>query len=280
MLNVNNLALKALMTTSPPKQNLILAGVIALLAVDAATFFTVGKLNAAAVPIAPNDLDQSIHEYLISHPGVLREMSGLLQKQDQEARQQQFRKAVAGVRGDLIDAKGEAVSGDPEADITVVEFYDAQCPFCKAMAPDLEKLRKEDEHIRVVYREFPILGDASEIAAKAEMAAQRQGVYDKFHQTLMADKTPEHQLTEAKILALASSSGANIPSLKRDMAAKDISDRIGANRQLANALGVDATPGLIFLGPTPASDYLSPGLMTYDALKGRLAEMRRLASRP
>lgn len=225
----------------------------------------------------PSDLEKAMHAYLIAHPEVLREMSAKLMEKDQTDRQVKFEQALPDIRDQLTAPDQQATAGNPKGDVTIVEFYDVECPYCKALAPDLERLVKDDEHIRVVYREYPILGEMSTVGARAEIAAEKQGLYEKFHTAMMADHTPEHQLTEKHIFDLAEAAGLNMARLKSDMADASVEARIAANKADAAKLAISGTPGLIFLGPQNKENYLSAGIMSYDQMKAKLAELRLAA---
>lgn len=223
------------------------------------------------------DLEETIHAYLLAHPEVLREMSAKLMEKDQSDRQVKFKQALPDIRDQLTAADQVASAGNPKGDVTIVEFYDVECPFCKALTPDLDQLVKDDGYIRIVYREYPILGEMSTVGARAEIAAEKQGLYEKFHAALMADRTAEHQLTEKHIFELAEAAGLNVARLKSDMADASVEARIAANKADAAKLAISGTPGLIFLGPQNKESFLSAGIMSYDQMKAKLAELRLAA---
>jgi len=224
-----------------------------------------------------SDVDNEIRNYLLNHPELIRELQNKLQAQEAEARAKAMKVALAEVRNGLVAATGEAVAGGADADVTIVEFYDVECPFCKALAPDLERLIKEDTHVKIVFREFPILGAGSTSAAKAEIASQNQGRFEAFHNALMADKTPEHSLDEKHIFDIAKSTGLDVEKLKADIAAPTVDQRIAANREVAAKLSITGTPGLLFIGKNPVNDSVVPGILTFDALKAKIAEVRQIA---
>jgi protein-disulfide isomerase len=240
-----------------------------------ALFTTVVAAGAGAAE-TPADFDKAVHDYLLGHPEVLREMNQKLQEQDAAQRQKQMKAALTEVRDGLIAAVGEPAIGAVDADVTIVEFFDTECPFCKRIAPDLDRLAQADPHVRIVFRDFPILGVGSVIAAKAALASIQQNRYAEFHRALMADTTPEHQLDEKRVFAIAEALPLDLAKLKADMAPA-LDQRIAANRALAAKLAITGTPGLIFLGRTPDDDYISPGVMSFEAMTARLALMRHIA---
>ncbi|MDR3438195.1 DsbA family protein [Telmatospirillum sp.] len=217
----------------------------------------------------PASLDTAIHDYLLAHGDVVLQALQENGKRQQAAQMEQSRQALAGAHAALFDDATDPVAGNPAGGVTVVEFFDAECPFCKKVAPDLERLIAENSDIRVVYKEYPILGPGSVTAAKAALAAVRQGKYEAFHNALMADATPEHQLTEALILEIAKQRGLDVKRLTSDMQAPEIAAKITANVTLARQIGVNGTPALII------GDRLIPGAMPYDALVQAVSEVRQ-----
>jgi protein-disulfide isomerase len=142
------------------------------------------------------------------------------------------------------------VIGNPNADVTIVEFSDYNCPYCKAMEPRLAALLKADRKVKLVTVEFPILTPASMTGTRAALAAMRQGKnqnnYAAFHQALMRF---EGNLTDADVFDVAKSVGLDVARLKKDMAAPQVSDRIIANYNLARGIRVVQTPAVIVGGP-------------------------------
>lgn len=144
--------------------------------------------------------------------------------------------------------------GPADADVTIVEFFDYTCPYCKAAEPRLAALVARDRKLRLVPKEFPILTPASLVATRAALAADHQGKYRQFHQALMRY---EGQLTEEAIFATARKAGLDMTRLKRDMAAPEIADQIIANFNLARAIRVFQTPAFIVNGRVLSSESAS-----------------------
>ena len=141
---------------------------------------------------------------------------------------------------DLLHDAKSPVMGNAQGDVSIVVFTDYQCPYCKAAEPRLLQLLKDDGKVRFVVKDFPILGPASVVAAKAALAAAKQGKHDEFHVALMAFKG---QLQDDIIFATAKSVGLDVERLKRDMLSPDIADQLLANMNLARALKVSVVPG-------------------------------------
>jgi protein-disulfide isomerase len=138
------------------------------------------------------------------------------------------------------------VIGSPNADVTIVEFSDYNCPYCKAMEPRLEALLTADRRVKLVMLEYPILTPASLVGTRAALASMKQGKYAKFHQALMRF---EGNVTDADIFDVAKAVGLDVARLKKDMQAPDISDRIIANFNLARGIRAFQTPVVIVGGP-------------------------------
>jgi protein-disulfide isomerase len=143
---------------------------------------------------------------------------------------------------DLLHGPASHTLGNPNGDVTIIEFFDYACPYCKAAEPRLEAFLKADRNVRLVVEEFPILTPASAIASRAALAADRQGKYAAFHQALMLYRGG---LDEDAILGVAKDVGLNIQRLRRDMANPKLTAAIDANLKLAKTIGAHGTPTLI-----------------------------------
>ena len=152
-------------------------------------------------------------------------------------------------------------------DITIVEYLDYQCPYCRTSAAALKELMKRDKKIRVVFRDWPIFGGESERAARVAIAAKYQGKYLAVNDALMNAPRP---LNEARIEAAARKAGANWQRLEADLKAHstDIDDLLERNHEQAMLLGLSGTPGFII------GSFLSSGGMTYAALERTVGEAR------
>ena len=150
--------------------------------------------------------------------------------------------AIAARASALVNGAGSQVLGNPRGDVTIIEFFDYACPYCKAAEPRLQQLLSADRNVRLVVVEFPILRPESLIAAKVSLASARQGKYANFHQALMGLRG---QLSEPAIFAVAKEVGLDIDPLRTDMNAPEIADAIIGNFNLARALSITTTPTFI-----------------------------------
>ena len=214
----------------------------------------------AEKPVLHSELDAAIHGYLLAHPEVLIEVQKALQTKQAEERGAKSKAAIVENRAALVADSRDFELGNPKGDVTIVEFFDNQCPYCKLLAPALDQLIASDPNLRIVLKEFPILGPGSEVAARYALAVKRQGKYAEFHAALLADKTAEGQLAEPRLLEIATSLGLNLDRLKTDAASPEIMNQIQHTRALGRLIGVTGTPGLV-IGNTVES-----GLMPLDAL--------------
>jgi protein-disulfide isomerase len=242
---------------------LALAGGIAA----AAAWCGVSAMAGEASP-APQraQIEAIIHDYLLQHPDVLiaalRQAEDKLHKDD-EAKASQ---AVSDHRQELFSEASTPVGGNPRGDETIVEFFDYRCPYCKQVEPSLEAMLKQDPNLRLVYKEFPILGPVSVTAAHAALAAQRQGKYDAFHAAMMEARG---NITDDTVYRVAGSVGLDVDKLKRDMGSPEFAQEIKENLKLADALDIRGTPAFVI------GDKVVPGAADIDTLKSMVADARK-----
>ena len=170
---------------------------------------------------------------------------------------------------ELLNDPASPVGGNPDGDVTLVEFFDYQCPYCKRIFPSIQALLAEDRNLRYVFKEFPILGKESVFAARAALAARRQGKYLEFHMAVMSAKG---KWTEAKVMRLAKTAGLDVDRLRRDMADGTVDAMIRRNLDLADGLGIFSTPVFII------GDTQIPGAVEIDTLKTLIARARQRAT--
>ncbi|VVC76741.1 Thiol:disulfide interchange protein DsbA [Aquicella siphonis] len=158
--------------------------------------------------------------------------------------------ASADVVKSLFHHEQDPVAGNPKGSVTVVEFFDYQCSHCINMAPVISAIIKANPKVRIVFKEYPIRGPMSEIAARAALAANMQGKYYEFNHALM---TTSLAMNENNILDIAKSMGLNVKKLKKDMNSSTVTNVIQANYALARELNLTGTPAF-FVGKTNAKD--------------------------
>lgn len=205
--------------------------------------------NTNVSPAEKAKIETIVREYLIRNPEVLVEAMQVLQRKQYEQAQQtvkQTQKIASSFAKPLFHEANDPISGNPNGKVTVVEFFDYQCPHCVDMVPTISAIIKANPDLRVVYKEFPIRGPISEFAAKAALAANKQGKYETFSHALLTTGAP---LTQESILQTAKTVGLNMDQLKKDMDDSSIQNQLKANIKLAQDLKLFGTPAL-FVGQT------------------------------
>lgn len=233
--------------------------------------FFVGMTAAAAADQAAGqrsveEIEKIVREYLLRDPKVILDAVERYRARAREEQAERSRAAVREHREEIFADPDSPVGGNPRGDVTVVEFFDYRCGYCRRFAPVLDRITEQDPRVRIIYKELPILGEESFTAARAALAARTQGGYHALHGALMAAEEP---LSEQTIMTVARSVGLDTDRLSRDMQAPEILDAIGRNRRLAEALGIDGTPALI------VGDQVVGGAIPLDDLKAMIARSRR-----
>lgn len=236
-------------------QGLKALAVASLLVFGASSVAVAGEMGAAQ----KQQVENVVHEYLVKNPDVvIQALQTYQQKQMDQARKtmEKTQQVAPKFAKDLFHEATDPAIGNPAGKITIVEFFDYQCPHCTEMAPVMDALIKSNPNVRVVFKDFPIRGQASEIAAKAALAANMQGKYFELHKALMA---AHRVLTEEDILKIAKDSGLDLDKLKKDMNSDAVSKKIKATYKLAQGLELIGTPAIFIAksdvsSKTPAAD--------------------------
>lgn len=211
------------------------------------------------------DIDKAIEQYIRAHPEVIEQsLQALETKREAEDRARQ-KVAIGKRQNDLLHDPSSPVSGNPNGEVTLVEFFDYRCGYCKRAAGAVTQLQKEDTRVRVVYKDFPILGEPSELAAKAALASRVQGKHQVFHEALLASKA---EMNKDTILAIAGDVGLDQKRLEADMANPEWQTVIDRNRALARELGISGTPGFI------VGTELVPGALDVNGLRELIARAK------
>ncbi len=209
-----------------------------------------------------------IKDYLVENPEIFLEVQSALEIKMARDEAERTKKMVAEHAKDIYRAPNAPVAGNPDGDITVVEFFDYNCGYCKRGFSEVAKLVEEDKNVRVVFKEFPILRDESEQAARVALAARMQGKYWEVHRDLIQTKG---LVNEAVALKVAEAHGLDMAKLKADMTGPEVKAEIDRVRDLANKLGINGTPhflvGDLAIGGAPEN--------LYDVLEGHVAELRK-----
>jgi protein-disulfide isomerase len=242
---------------------------VALGAVIAGAWITLrhGREPAeAASRLDAAQVERIVAGYLRQHPEAVFAALQAYQRQQQAEQADAAKATIKAAAAELMQDAAAPVGGNPAGDVTIVEFFDYQCPYCKAVAPDLAKALAADGKIRMVYKEFPILGPASITAAKAALAAQAQGHYVAFHDKLIGFKS---HLSDDDVFAVAATVGLDVARLKTDMEKPEIKATIKRNYGLADKLRVQGTPAFII------GDEMLPGAASLDELTAAVKRARK-----
>ena len=232
-------------------------------------------LTNAETSTAPSDpafqqaVEQVVEQYLRTHPEVIEQSLRILQAKRQAEERERSRQVIATKQAELLNDPNSPVSGNPDGDVTVVEFFDYRCGYCKRVAGTVTQLQQDDPNVRVVYKDYPILGETSELAARAALASKVQGKHLAFHEALLAS---EEELTQETIVVLATAVGLDTEKLHRDMESPTIQTTIERNRALARELGINGTPGFI------VGTELVPGALELKDLKKLIRQARQKKS--
>ncbi|MDE0340762.1 MAG: DsbA family protein [Nitrospinae bacterium] len=210
-------------------------------------------------------IEKIIREYLITNPEVLEEAIQALQAKRQARRQAAALASIRNNRKQIYEDPEDPVGGNPKGDVTIVEFFDYRCGYCKRVAPVVDDALAKDKKIRIVYKEFPVLGPNSVLAARAALASRAQGKYLVFHKALMYAKI---SYDEASIMKIAAKVGIDTARLKKDMQAPGIQAQLAKNRALARSLSIRGTPAFVI------GDQLFPGALTSAQLAGMIQKAR------
>ena len=233
-----------------------LALLLALLAPTVAVRAEDGPSKAA--------IEEAVRDLLRREPElVYQALQALQDRQETEAKARQT-EAVKALKDPLVADARDPILGDPKGAITLVEFFDYRCGYCRSLVPDLEHLVDTHDDLRFVMKEFPILGPDSLLGAKAALAAKQQGAYAPFHEALM--RAPK--IDDALIAKLASDNGLDLERLKTDMEGDAIRTHLQENMVLAQSLGIGGTPAFVL------GDQLLPGAVPGEEL-AKLIEAER-----
>jgi protein-disulfide isomerase len=218
---------------------------------------------AAAMP--KDEFERRVRAYLLEHPEIIAEAISRLEAQHAAQAATQVQAVLKSRADEVFRDPDSPVGGNPNGDITLVEFFDYNCPYCRQMVPVMMQAETADPQLRVVYKEFPILGPNSTLAAKAALAVHKQGKYLAFHRALFQVRGA---IDASKVTEVAATVGLDAERLKADMADPMIAALIEKNLALARALRIDGTPGFV------AGSQILRGAIDLKALQAFIQEAR------
>jgi protein-disulfide isomerase len=182
-----------------------------------------------------------VRDALKQDPSILRDAITTLQADD-DARQSVAAHDAISQLHDALISPADPVAGNPHGDVTIVEFFDTRCPYCRRMEPAMQTFLEQDKKVRLVFKDLPILGPESLLGSKALLAAQKQGAYGRMRDAVM--KLPR-DTTMQQLQDTAHQLGLDWPRMAKDMVDPAIQARLDANIELAHKLGVQGTPALV-----------------------------------
>lgn len=227
-------------------------------------------LCLAATPLSAEDMSRDQMQELVletirENPEIVMEALQTLQEREEAAKADQAQAVLSANRAALEQDPNAPVLGNPDGDVTVVEFFDYNCGYCRRVFDDVHALIESDPNVRVVMREWPILGEESVYAARASLASRAQGKYVEFHNALMEN---EGRANEASIMRIADELGMDAEQLKRDMDAPEVAAHIQTSMQLTRALNLNGTPAFVF------GEQLVPGAIDLEQMQELVAQAR------
>jgi protein-disulfide isomerase len=241
------------------------AGLSAAHAADPAS-----QAASAFTPAQRAEIVSVVRDALKSDPSILRDAIKALQADEDAKANAEAQTAIVAHRHELFANAGDAEAGNAHGDVTVVEFYDPRCPYCRKMLPGITAMLEKDHSVRLVYKDIPVLGAASTTEARAIVAAQNQGGYIKMQQALMSNPA---QPTDDMIRDTAKSIGLDPAKLAADMKSDAVLKRIDANLVLAHALHVSGTPTFV------VGEQIIPGMVDASQLEEAVTNARKHADK-
>ena len=216
------------------------------------------------------EIEGIVKNYLLQHPEVMQDVMAELEKHQKAAEAEKNRAAVAENNATIFSSPHQVVLGNPQGNVTMVEFFDYNCGYCKHALSDMLTLLKTDPNLKFVLKEFPVLGEGSVEAAHVAVAARMQDAtgkkYIEFHQKLLGGRGPADK---ARALAAAKEVGFDMARIEKDMASDEVKKTIDENLKLADLIGVNGTPSYV------VGEEVVVGAVGLDALKEKIAAERK-----
>ncbi len=225
--------------------------------------------SAQMTPAQKTEIQGIIKDYLLSNPEVLRDAMVELDRREKVEAESARQKAVAELKPKIYESKNQAIVGNPNGKVTLVEFFDYNCGYCKKSLDDIANLIKENPDLRVVLKDFPVLGPGSVEAARVATAVRNQltgAKFWEFHRKLLTARAPA---SKATALAAAKESGVDMDRLNKDIDRPDVHAAIEEVMQIADGLSLTGTPSFVL------GDDVIVGAVGYDELKTRLGNVRK-----
>ena len=244
-------------------RNIRLVTLALVLGIVASALVARPVVGADEPKLTQQEIEKIVHDYLLREPEVLAEALRLLQQLQSSAAAQKAKQAIRDHQQALLSDQSSPVEGNAQGKVTIVEFFDYRCVHCRRVASTIDQLVRSNASVRVVYKNFPVLGEPSVLAARAAVAAQQQGGWPKLHRAMLAY---EGDFTTDTLLKLGTSVGLDSGKLKTDMMSPATDKALQANLTLAAALGVDVTPTFVI------GERVIKGALSAEAFQALVAE--------
>jgi protein-disulfide isomerase len=217
---------------------------------------------AAKAEMTKGEVEKIIESYLMNNGDkILKSVDDYQRKSIQQKTDASIKQNAEA----LFNNPRTPIAGNPDGDVTVVEFFDYNCGYCKQAFKDIKKLIENDKNVKIVFKELPILGPTSEVAAKWALAANNQGKYFAFHEKLMSHNGAK---SDAFLEEAAKAVGLDVDKIKADIAGTEILLQIERERALATDMAIGGTPAFL------VGEELIPGAVSYDTLKQKVDAAR------
>ena len=210
-------------------------------------------------------INKLIEDYIMDNPEVIFKSLEEMRKRERLQEQEGAKKNLIALEDEIMRNPTDPVGGNIDGDITIVEFFDYRCGYCKQFFTALNAVLNEDDNLRIVFKELPILGPSSELAAKAAIAASRQNLYIPFHNRMMSLKG---RFDEKKLFDIAKEVGLDLTRLRKDMDLRGVQGVLDGTKALANKLSISGTPAII------VGSEIVRGAISKDRLKAMIAAAR------
>ena len=225
-----------------------------------------GQAADALTQAQTDQVNKLIHDYFMNNPKALIDAIEHAEASIKEDEQSQAKTALQSHREELEQDPTSPVLGNPKGDVTIVEFFDYRCPYCKLTAPTLQTLIGQDAKIRLVMKEFPILGKESVFASRIALVVKKHGKYAEFHQAMFALKV---KIDDAQTLEVVKAIGLDPAQIKKEADSADIDAILKHNYELAKQLNLNGTPAFVI------GDTLLPGAVELKDFQDAVATARK-----
>ena len=195
-----------------------------------------------AADMPKDEFERRVRDYLTGHPEVVVQAANQFEELQRANEESEVRKILQAHTDEVFRDPASPIGGNPNGEVTLIEFFDYNCPYCRQMVPVMIKAEEADPQLRVVYKEFPILGPNSTFAARAALAAHKQAKYVAFHRALYQVRGA---VDPSKIMEAATAVGLDVERLKTDMEDPALKAAIDKNLELAKVLRINGTPGFV-----------------------------------